>query len=251
MRRIREHRSASQNPRSTSYNDLIHKKIREYGEQNFTIEVLEKIYNQDQEYVNQREQYWIQAKNSFRGNGEGYNSDLGGSRRVSSKLSEEELSCLKDEIKQGISFLDLENKYSVSASFLSSINHGVYFFDENENYPLFQYYKKDEDYDELIDLLLNSEMRLSDIAKHLGLGYSTVKKINAGTLRKGLYPTYPIRTISANEMRANKIKNLLLNSDYSKTEIGKMLNVDLDTIRRINIGQCFKDNNLTYPLRSL
>jgi len=29
------------------------------------------------------------------------------------------------------------------------------------------------------------------------MGYSTVKKINAGTLRKGLYPNYPIRKMDA------------------------------------------------------
>ena len=92
---------------------------------------------------------------------------------------------------------------------------------------------------------------MSDIAKQLNIGYSTVKKINAGTLRKGLYPTYPIRSKSANEMRADKIKDLLLHTKITKTKISEMLDVDLDTIRRINIGQCFKDNNLSYPLRNL
>lgn len=44
-RRIREHKSCSFNENSTSYNDLIHKKIREYGIDNFSIEVLETIYD--------------------------------------------------------------------------------------------------------------------------------------------------------------------------------------------------------------
>lgn len=101
---------------------------------------------------------------------------------------------------------------------------------------MYNYYKDDNDYDELIDLLLNSEIRMSDIAKQLGIGYSTVKKINAGTMRNGLYPTYPIRKLSANEMRANKIKDYLINSKYTKTQISNLLNVDLETIRRINVG---------------
>jgi len=37
-------------------------------------------------------------------------------------------------------------------------------------------------------------------------------------------------------MRADKIKNLLLNTKITKTKISEMLNVDLDTIRRINVG---------------
>lgn len=40
-RRIREHRSCALNPKSNSYNDLIHSKMRQYGIDNFEIEVLE------------------------------------------------------------------------------------------------------------------------------------------------------------------------------------------------------------------
>ena len=40
-RRIREHRSCALNPKSSSYNDLIHSKMRQYGINNFEIEVLE------------------------------------------------------------------------------------------------------------------------------------------------------------------------------------------------------------------
>ena len=250
-RRIREHKSCSYNPKSSSYNDLFHQKIREYGIENFSIEVLEKLYNVSQEYVNERERFWIKNKSSFRGTGLGYNSDYGGSRKSSSILSEEEIQDIKNKISAGVAYFDIENEYQISATFISGINNGVYFFDDKITYPLYKYYKDDSDYDELIDLLVNSPLRMSNIAKQLGIGYSTVKKINAGTLRKGLYPTYPIRYKSANEMRADKIKDLLLNTKITKTKICEMLNVDLETIRRINIGQCFKDNNLSYPLRNL
>ena len=39
-RRIREHRSCAFNEKASSFNDLIHKKIREYGEINFQITIL-------------------------------------------------------------------------------------------------------------------------------------------------------------------------------------------------------------------
>ena len=251
QRRINEHKSCAFNEKASSYNDLIHKKIRQYGIENFQIDVLETLYTDDIQEVNEREIYWIKKLSTFRGTGLGYNSDLGGGNRVSSLLSMEELASLKQEIKEGISFLDLQKKYKVSSSFLSSINHGVYFFDDKEQYPLYKYYKTDVDYDELIDLLLNSSLSLAEIAKQLNMGYSTVKKINAGTLRKGLYHKYPIREKSANALRAEKIQQLLLDDNYSLIDIMNLTSVTGDTIKRINAGLSFHNNNLTYPLRNL
>ena len=253
-RRVRQHRSASFNQKASSYNDLFHRKMREYGEENFIVEVLEKGYKDNYEYVNERQQYWIEQMQSYCGTGLGYNMDKGGSNKNhSKKLSDEQIIEIKNILRNDLnqSFLDIEEKYQISPSFLSAINHGTYFFDDKIEYPIRKYYKTDEDYDELIDLLLNSTLSLAEIAKQLKIGYSTVKKINAGTLRQGLYPTYPIRKKSANEQRAEKIKELLLTSDYSKKEIAKITKASDETVRRINIGQVFKDNTLSYPLRNL
>ena len=85
----------------------------------------------------------------------------------------------------------------------------------------------------------------------LNLGYSTVKKINAGTLRNGLYPTYPIRKKSVNEIRADKIKHLLLTTNKTNKEIAKIVNSSEETVRRIKIGESFKDERLSYPLSNL
>lgn len=252
QRRIREHRSCAFNEKASSYNDLIHKKIREYGEENFDITLLETLYTEDIEEVNKREMYWIEKLNTFCQNGEGYNMNIGGGRRgYSSVLSFREIDEVKNKIKQGISYFDIEHEYNISASFISSINNGIYFYDEKEQYPLYKYYKDDSDYDELIDLLLNSTYSLATIASMLGMGHSTVKKINAGTLRKGLYPTYPIRKKSANEQRADKIKNLLLNTDMTKAQIAKLTGASLETVRRVENGQVFKDDKLSYPLKHL
>lgn len=251
-RRIRQHHSCAFNPKATSYNDLIHKKIREYGEENFEISLLETLYTDNINEVNKREQYWIKELNTYCGNGAGYNMDLGGGRRgYSSILSDDELKMLKNWIKQGISYYEIEKYFCISSSFISSINNGIYFYDENETYPLYKYYKSNDDYDDLIDLLLNSDLSLKRISQILGIGYSTVKKINAGTLRKGLYPTYPIRKKSANEFRADKIKELLLTTNKSNKEIAKIVNSSEETVRRIKIGETFKDNSLSYPLSNL
>lgn len=252
QRRVREHRSAAFNEKAYSYNDLIHKKIRQYGEENFEITVLEKLFTEDIEEVNQREIYWIAKLNTFCKNGQGYNMNIGGGRRgFSSILSLKEIEEIKTKIKQGITYIDIENEYNISASFISSINQGVYFYDEKETYPLYKYYKDDSDYDELIDLLLNSTYSFTKIASMLEISQSTVKKINAGTLRNGLYPSYPIRKKSANEQRADKIKELLLNTDMTKAQIASLTGASLETVRRVQVGQVFKDDTLSYPLKHL
>lgn len=253
-RRIREHKSCAFNKKANSYNDLIHQKIRQYGIDNFDIITLEIIYEDNIDLVNEREIYWIKEKNSFCKNGKGYNMNIGGGRRgYSSMLSEQEIKDIKQDIKQGMSYCDIEKKYNVSSSFISSINNGIYFQEDNENYPLYKYYKKDEDYDELIDLLLNSYYTLAQISKMLDIGYSTVKKINAGTLRKGLYPNYPIRknTSTGNSYRASKIKELLKENKMNIKEIAKIMNVSNETVRRVNTGETFFDSNLKYPLNNL
>lgn len=82
----------------------------------------------------------------------------------------------------------------------------------------------------------------------LNMGYSTVKKINAGTLRHGLYPNYPIRKKSAQEQRADKIKELLLTTSFSNKEIAKIVNASEEIVRRIKVGKSFRDDKLIYPL---
>lgn len=251
QRRIREHKSCAFNSKASSYNDLIHKKIREYGENNFQITILEHLYTEDINIINERERFWIKKLNTFCGNGCGYNQDLGGNRRgYSSILTQEELKEIKSLIKNGISYYEIEKKYNISTSFISSINNGVYFRDDNETYPLFKYYKNDEDYDELIDLLLNSDYSLAKIAEMLQMGYSTVKKINEGKLRKGLYPTYPIRSKSVYEIKADKVKDLLKYSNLNFSEIAKRTSVSLATVQRVNKGESFNDKNCCYPLRT-
>lgn len=251
-RRIREHRSCAFNKRSLSYNDLIHQKIREYGEENFNIEILEKLYYDDIEKVNDREKYWIKEKKSYCGWGKGYNMTLGGDNKNFSRiLSQNSIKEIKELIKNGTTYYDIQYSYGISASFISAINHGTYFYDENETYPLFKYYKSKEDYDDLLDLLLNSTYSLKKISELLGIGYSTVKKINEGRLRKDLYPSYPIRKTSVYGMRAEKVKDLLINTSLTYAQITELTGASDETIRRIRIGESFRDDNLTYPLRNL
>lgn len=251
-RRKREHLSAANNPNNKDYNDLFHSKLREYGIDGFDLDVLEILYTEDINEVNQREQYWIEKYQSFCGTGLGYNKDHGGCNKDRSHLlSDEELNKLREDLINGISYEELRNKYNISNAFISTVNQGIRYRKDNLSYPLHKYFNEDKDYDDLIDLLLNSDLSLQEIADTLHLGYSTVKKINAGTLRKNLYPNYPIRKKTPQQKRSQQIKKLLLTSNLSYTEIAKISHVSTETVRRVNKGEVFKENNLSYPLRSL
>ena len=116
-RRKREHLSSSFNPKASSYNCLFHKKIREYGIENFEFSVLEILYEDN--YIDEREKFWISEKESFCGTGKGYNMDLGGSKKCNGILSNKQIISLKNEIKKGVAYIDLEAKYNISASFIS------------------------------------------------------------------------------------------------------------------------------------
>ena len=77
---------------------LLHRAIRKYGKENFTIEEIDTA--QTQEELNQKEQYWIRYYNSVK---EGYNetdaiSKCGGNTYQSK--TEEEMEVIKEKIRQ-------------------------------------------------------------------------------------------------------------------------------------------------------
>ena len=80
-RRRGEHRYAAFTKNSPEYNLLFHRKLREYGEENFTFEVLEEIDTTNMDYVDGREQFWIEQKESYVKTGKGYNLTLGGQNK--------------------------------------------------------------------------------------------------------------------------------------------------------------------------
>lgn len=54
-------------------------------------------------------------------------------------LSSNDIKDIKQMIKSGINYTIIQQKYPISKTFISNINAGKYFFDENEYYPLFKY----------------------------------------------------------------------------------------------------------------
>ena len=116
-------------------------------------------------------------------------------------------------------------------------------------YPLCKYYKDKDEIFYIKDLLINSSTPMKELAKQLGISYSTIKKINSGSLWKDDKTDYPLRKVSSGKQRAIEIQKMLLDG-ASNEEIIAKTNVSAITVRRINNGESYKDNSLHYPLRS-
>lgn len=190
-RRFREHFSSAYNKKSEVYNYMFSKKIREYGVENFEIIILEILSNQKEAL--EKEAYWVTHYNTYEG--AGYNTSPGGIYgNPKHKLSEEEVFRIYQLLKTDISVEEIKNIFNISGTLISNINQGrKYVIDDSVEFPIRKTYKEDVEYDELILLLTTTTLPFSKIAKELGIAESTVKKINYGSLKKGLSKTYPIR----------------------------------------------------------
>ena len=247
-RRKREHKSNANNPLSKEYNYLFHRKLREYGEENFIFSILQKL--EDSEDINKAECFWIEQLKTFVGDNQGgYNLTRGGEEFSSICLYEENIQEIKTAIKNKVSFDKIKQKYGISISYISAINHGIYYREDNETYPLCKYYKDKDEVSYIKELLVNSSIPMKELAKQLGISYSTIKKINSGSLWKDDKTDYPLRKVSSGKQRAIEIQKMLL-SGASKEEIIAKTNVSVITVRRINNGESYKDSSLHYPLRS-
>ena len=90
-RRKREHISVAFNPNSKDYEYLFHKKLREYGLDNFIFSILEET---TEDKVNEAEQFWIKELHSYVQEN-GYNLTLGGGQLCSVSLYDSDIKNIK------------------------------------------------------------------------------------------------------------------------------------------------------------
>ena len=69
-----------------------------------------------------------------------------------------------------------------------------------------QDYKDKDEISYIKDLLINSSTPMKELAKQLGISYSTIKKINSGSLWKDDKTNYPLRKVSSGKQRAIEIQ---------------------------------------------
>ena len=197
--RYSAHKSQAFNPNSKDYNCLFHKKIRQYGLENFDFYCPEEINSNDQEYIDSRESYWIKLLNSWCRYGEGYNETTGGKQfKKNLSISDEQLEEIKSLIKNSdLEFAKIAEKFNIYRDFISRINIGRYGFDEKETYPL----RVTRDWREVpqeVKLqiareILETSIPLQEIANRYKVSKHLVQQINSGESNLESDLVFPLR----------------------------------------------------------
>lgn len=249
--RINEHKSNSLNPNSKEYNLLFHRKLREYGIDNFDIDILENGETDSHNEINEREIYWIAKLRTYVGDGQGgYNLTRGGDNHEHDRIYDLDIiNQIKQDLQQNISYSEIHEKYNISMGYISGINNGLYFYDSTISYPIQKYISSKEEIDNIYNLLENTNIPMTEIAKITNKAYSTIKKINYGTLQNRNNFQYPIRKINSAKQKAIQVQEMLLDKTKTIDEIVDLLQVSRATIKRINKGDTHYNPDLIYPLR--
>lgn len=263
--RHRTHLSSATHEKASDYNCLFHKKIREYGIDNFELSILEEVVNKED--LDERERYWIKEKNSFVREGQGYNTTLGGQKRKNSEdYWDIRCSLTKEQALEIINLLsstempqtEIAKQYNIHVGIVNQINSGKkYRLLQDTEYPIRQKTASftSEEMVEAIITLLKQGYGNVEIANMLGNGLhaGTVSAINIGDKHRRPNIIYPIRKETNNNKnkkeKSEKIKKLLEEGQLNNKEIAEIIGCDPSVVSRINSGNTYKDQNRIYPIR--
>ena len=237
--RYSAHKSQAYNPNSKDYNCLFHKKIREYGLENFEFYVLEEIEDKDSDYVDYREQFWIEEFKTWCRYNTGYNQTTGGRQfKKAIALDEDSIVKIKELLKTTDSTLqDIANQFNTYRECISRINTGRYSFSSDEIYPLrvTRDWKQvpQEVKEEIAGLLINTKITYKEIAQKYSISEHLINLINTGKSNlEGNY-SYPLRKANQHLTKEQEDKILkMLKENKSITEIALEVGVNRSTVSR-------------------
>ena len=193
-RRKSEHKYAAFTPSSEEYNLLFHKKLRQYGEENFSFEILEEIETNDLNLVDSREIYWIEKLSSHIKTGKGYNLTLGGQSLGRHKeITEEKIRLVVKLLSENqLTQKAIAEQVGLSQGTIININRGIGFQIPGVSYPIRQNGISDDIKQGIAYLLTNTKKTRQQIADEMGVSLSTVKRMKSGEIKVEGY-SFPIR----------------------------------------------------------
>lgn len=244
-RRKREHHCDISAPSRSSYHSLLARAMRKYGENNFSFEILNE--NLTQEEANLLEEYWEVHLNTKAPNG--YNIKDGGKEASITHFSKEEIGQIKQSLKNGQTYEAIGNQWNISQGYISAINHGKFFSEDGETYPLQkkQLTKDDAPIQEAVRLLKETNLTLDQIATKVGMCKASITHINNGSYHYGASDVYPIRLSKAEKNK--RAAKLLATTELSYQAIGEKVGLSASTIGNINNGTYRKYKEYNYPIR--
>lgn len=249
-RRWKEHKTSS---RKNGSKTLIAKKMRQYGVQNFVFEIVETIKDESAAFVDEREVHWIDFLRAHASTGEGYNLTSGGQCATINerKFGDKDVERIKNLLENGVEYNIISKEMGCSPTFISNINTGFYWPDENRVYPIFNYFLSDSTKASIRKSLIESLDSFREIAIKHGVSESYVKKVNYGSLCFDAEQTYPMRRVSGPKAKAEIVKKCLMETNLPFKEIENIAKVSAETVRRINLGLTHREKNCVYPLRKI
>lgn len=196
--RFAEHkRTARHNPCAC----VLYKAIKKYGEEAFSIEVLEDDLTEEEAYI--REGYYIESLSSHYSTGKGYNMAEGGNRppipagekNFMAKLTEEEVEEIRNLlIKSRMSYPDIAKQYSVDRTTIERIQSGIMWYNDTYDYPLRKIRANEQVALDIMKLLATTTLTNREIGELCGVGEDIPSRINTGKRYSYLYSgEYPIR----------------------------------------------------------
>lgn len=246
--------------KSSNSNEKIKRAVNKYGKENFILEIL--YYGEN---YNQKEKEYIIKFNSIK---EGYNIANGGEEpplhsgetHHKAKLTQKDVDEIVEMLLNHQSFTQILNKFPfISQCQIERINNGKAWHNKNLNYPLTSFCL-DVDYNtvkKIIEDIKNTDLSLKEIGKKYNLCKSTIVNINNGytSYAQMLTDNFPIRKPKNKKSKKYtskqiiKIKELLLTTDLTFTEIGKLTQTTLSVVSKINSGKTYKQDDIIYPIR--
>lgn len=242
----------------------LHKAIIKYGEDNFSIEILE--HEIKEEDLNNKEKYYIKKFNSTNSS-IGYNATVGGDGgKTSNKLSNDEIEQIKNILlndSSNISLRKIAEIFNVTLPTIRAINNGDLWYDDSLNYPIRNYDAKatginKENYEKIVFELKNLTLSLSEISNKYDVSVSTISSINHGRYcynnnnfyYNNIYDgNYPIRETNHKvEYDFNAAFYEVLFTNKSIMQIEKDLGIHFNGLRYIVLGKRRKELTKDYIL---
>lgn len=230
----------------------IHLALNKYGKENFSYEVL--YYGEN---YNEEEKKWI-AYYDTKNKENGYNvvsggQDSSGEDNPIAKISQEKANeVIELLLNSKLSRDEIAQKTNLNITFIDHINHGEAWSDTQYTYPLRKFSSKisDEKLKEVIMLLKDDSKSIDDIVNITNIKRYIILSINRGKTHYQKDETYPIKELKMKKEILNKIIHLLSTTNMYYREIAEEVGVQLSTVARINIGESWYDENLSYPIRT-
>lgn len=243
---------SANNVKSPLYYFPLQKAIRKDGIENFEITILDRC---NESVAAARENMWIDRMKGSRERERGYNKtfDGGGFQNVD-ELSENEIKKIQAAIASGMDWEIVYLYFHITFQQIEQINNGELFFDEDEDYPLYNteiHQVHDEKY-KLYIAIKYSTKTLKEIAAEFNIEDDMLRNINYGICKYFDWidkDVFPIRKYTIYEQTSFLIKKLLLTTDWKFSEIARTVGTNYWTVYKTNIGKYFYDETLSYPLR--